>query len=329
MGQGQEREEGIIRSELVLEEFVHSCKSGHEVGVSDDDSLGVSGGSTSIHDAVYFIPLWHTRLCFFLRDCDGFSAFAEFLDGEDGNVWAGILDLLEKFRLGLPVVNHELDGGGIREDIRKDWEEIGVGENSDTLWLVEGVCEAGFTKSVVCGCDGHRDRSAGKGHQLPVDTELHGKMSTPARDAVEGKRVPRRGVDVENVTPLEAEIRQTSTNSLGDLAKFGEREILELAELEIRPFLLLFDLFTPYNLGDLLFLEMSVDDVAVPNSVLGSVRAVNVYEDVVDGVHAVHGACCELPVGDEEVPADPSLALLGLGTDLYGTRTKVDHNALE
>ena len=137
--------------------------------------------------------------------------------------------------------------------------------------------------------------------------------------------IPGGGVDVENVAPLEAEISQTSTNSLGGVAKLGECEILELAKLEIRPFLLLFDLLATYHLGDLLFLDVDVDNVPVANSVLVSVRAVDVHEDVVDGVHAVHGVGSELPVGDEEVPADPSLALGGFGTDLYRTRTKVDH----
>ena len=151
-------------------------------------------------------------------------------------------------------------------------------------------------------------------------------MRTAARDAAEGKCVPGGGVDIENATLLEAEISETSTNSLGGLAKLGECEILELAELEIRPFLLLFDLLAAYHLGDLLFLDVGVDNVTVANGVLVSVSAVAVHEDVVDGVHAVHRAGGELPVGNEEVPADPCLALLRLGTDLYGTRTKVDHD---
>jgi len=173
VSKGQEREEGVIGFELMSEEFVHSSKDGHEVGVSDDDSLGVSSGSAGVHDAVYVICLWCARLCFLFRDCDAFSAFSKFLDSEDGDVRADILDPLEEFRLGLPVVNHEFDGGGVGEDVRKDREEIGVGEHTDTLWLVEGVCEAGFTKSVICGRDGRRERSAGKGHELPVDAKLN------------------------------------------------------------------------------------------------------------------------------------------------------------
>jgi len=173
VSKGQEREEGVIGSDMMPDKFVRSSKDGHEVGVSDDDSLGVSSGSAGVHDAVYVIRLWRTRLCFLLRDCDAFSAFSKFLDGEDGNVCADILDPLEKFRLGLSVVNYEFDGGGVGEDVCKDREKLGVGEHTDTLWLVEGVCEAGFAKSVVCGCDGCGERSAGKGHELPVDAKLN------------------------------------------------------------------------------------------------------------------------------------------------------------
>ena len=143
----------------------------------------------------------------------------------------------------------------------------------------------------------------------------------------EGKRVPCRRIDVENVALLETDIGETSTNGFGGLSKFGKREIFELAELEIGPFLLLFDLFAPHHLGDLLFLKVGVYDVAVADSVFVSVRAVNVYKDVVDGVDTVHGACCELTLGNEEVPANLALALVGFWTDFYGTWTKVDHDA--
>jgi len=156
----------------------------------------------------------------------------------------------------------------------------------------------------------------------------HTGMSTAAGDVMpQGKRVPRRGVDVEDVTSLDAKIGQTSTNGLGGLAKFGEREILELAKFEIRPFLLLLDFLALHKLGDFLLLEVGIDNVAVADSVLTSVRAVNVRKDVVDGVDAVYGARSEFPLGYEEVPADPALALLGLRTNLYRTRTKVDHDA--
>lgn len=171
VSKGQEREEGIVGSDVMLDESVSSSKDGHEVGVSDDDPFGVSSGSAGIHDAVYVISPWRARLCFLLRDCDAFSTFSKFLNGKDGNVCADILDPLEKFRLGLSVVNYEFDGGGVGEDIRKDREKLGVGKHTDTLWLVEGVCEAGFAKSVICGCDGRGERSAGKGHELPVDAK--------------------------------------------------------------------------------------------------------------------------------------------------------------
>ena len=134
--EGQEREEGVIWSELVFEEFVHSSKDGHEIGVSDDDTLGVSGGSTGVHDAVYVIRLGGTRLGLLLRDCDAFSAFAQLLNGKDCEVRAGSFDPLKELRLGLAVVDHKLDGRGVGEDIREYREKIGVGENSDTFWLV-------------------------------------------------------------------------------------------------------------------------------------------------------------------------------------------------
>ena len=73
---------------------------------------------------------------------------------------------------------------------------------------------------------------------------------------------------------------------------------------------------------------MGVYYVAVANGVLVPIRTVDVCEDVVDGIDTVHWACCEFPLGDEGVPADPTLTLLGLWANLYGTRTKVDHNAL-
>lgn len=73
---------------------------------------------------------------------------------------------------------------------------------------------------------------------------------------------------------------------------------------------------------------MGVNYVAVADGVLVSERAVDVHENVVDGVHAVHGTRCELSFCDEEVPTDPALTFIGLRTNLYGTRTKVDHDAL-
>jgi len=134
--EGQECEEGVIGFDLVPEEFVHSPKDGHEVGMSDDDSFGVSSRATGVHDAVYVIWLRRTRLCFFLRNGDAFSTFSKLLDGENGDIWANGLDLLEVFRLGFAVVDHQLDGGGVGDDICEDGEKVGVGENSHAFWFV-------------------------------------------------------------------------------------------------------------------------------------------------------------------------------------------------
>ena len=142
-----------------------------------------------------------------------------------------------------------------------------------------------------------------------------------------GERVPCRRIDVENVALLETDIGETSTNGLGGLSEFGKCEILELAELEIGPLLLLFDLFAPHHLGDLLFLKVGVYDVAVADGVFVPVRAIDVCKDVVDGVDTVHGACCELTLGNKEVPANLALALVGFWTNFYGTWTEVDHDA--
>jgi len=134
--EGQEREEGVVGPELVPEEFVHSCKDGHEVGVSDDDTFGVSSRSTGVHDAVYVIRLRRTRLRLFLRNSNAFSTFAKLLDGENGDVWANGLDLLEVFRLGFAVVDHQLDGGGVGNDICEDGKKVCVGEYSHAFRFV-------------------------------------------------------------------------------------------------------------------------------------------------------------------------------------------------
>jgi hypothetical protein len=84
---------------------------------------------------VYIAWLRWTQLCLFPKDGDALPVFAEFLDGGDGDVCVGSLDLLEDFWLRLPVVDCELESGSVWDDTREDREKLGIGENSRAFWL--------------------------------------------------------------------------------------------------------------------------------------------------------------------------------------------------
>ena len=76
------------------------------------------------------------RLGLVLGNGNTLSPFAELLDGENGDIFAGTLDLVDEFRLGLAIIYDKLDGGGIGDNVGEDREKISVGEYSHTLWFV-------------------------------------------------------------------------------------------------------------------------------------------------------------------------------------------------
>ena len=61
------------------------------------------------------------------------------------------------------------------KDLEDSGEKVVVGEDSDTLWLVDGVLEAGLAQSRVGSRDGNRNGGTGVLHILPGESTNNDK----------------------------------------------------------------------------------------------------------------------------------------------------------
>jgi len=120
------------------------------------------------------------------------------------------------------------------------------------------------------------------------------------------------GINVENLTLVEAELDETLAHIDGTVPDLDKVEPPVLGELEELPRLLLRDLLAGHGLLDVLFLLDGVYNVAPAEGVASTVLTGVVEEDVGDGVDPGLGALDE-GVGVEGVTADGAVAVRGLG----------------
>jgi len=120
------------------------------------------------------------------------------------------------------------------------------------------------------------------------------------------------GVNVENLTLVEAKFDETFAHIDGTVPDLDKVEPSVLGELGELPRLLLRGLFTGHGLLDVLFLLDGVYNVAPAEGVASTVLTGVVEEGVGDGVDAGLGALDE-GVGVEGVTADGAVAVRGLG----------------
>jgi len=120
------------------------------------------------------------------------------------------------------------------------------------------------------------------------------------------------GVDVENLTLVEAKFDETLAHIDGTVPDLDKVEPPVLGELEGLPGLLLRDLLAGHGLLDILFLLDGVYNVAPAEGVASTVLTGVVEEGVGDGIDPGLGALDE-GVGVEGVTADGAVAVRGLG----------------
>ena len=100
----------------------------------DHHTLGCAGRTTCVHDTRHGI--WGGFAL--LEDAVGlsFTQFAHFLNSENLDTFPGRFDLLNKFGFRLSIVDNESEGRYVAGNVGKRREEVGVGENTNTLGFV-------------------------------------------------------------------------------------------------------------------------------------------------------------------------------------------------